>query len=117
MDKIDAWTIYENVPLGLVYARKIANEGAEPEVVVHSAICPHLGCAVEYREAEPEGMHYYCPCHESSFRIDGSRLNPDNPAKRPLDTLEVDEEKLAEGEVWVLFQKFKANIPDKVPLA
>jgi len=108
-DKTDAWTTYKDLPLGLVYVQRVA----EKQVVVFSASCPHAGCAVEYRSEGAHGAHYYCPCHESSFRTDGS-LAPDNTqAKRGLDTLEVDEEKLAQGEIWVRFQKFKAGISEK----
>lgn len=108
-DKADAWTTYKDLPLGLVYAQRVSDK----EVVVFSASCPHAGCAVEYRNEGSRGAHYYCPCHESSFKTDGS-LAPDNTqAKRGLDTLEVVEEKLEEGEVWIRFQKFKAGIPEK----
>ena len=95
-DKSDAWTTYKDLPLGLVYAQRVA----ERDVVVFSASCPHAGCAVEYR-------------NEGSFKTDGS-LAPDNTqAKRGLDTLEVIEEKLEQGEVWIRFQKFKAGISEK----
>ena len=108
-DKADAWTTYKDLPLGLVYAQRVSDK----EVVVFSASCPHAGCAVEYRNEGSRGAHYYCPCHESSFKTEGS-LAPDNTqAKRGLDTLEVVEEKLEEGEVWIRFQKFKAGIPEK----
>ncbi len=107
-DKTDAWTTYKNLPLGLVYAQR-DKEGA---LTVFSASCPHAGCAVEYRNTQG-GEQYYCPCHESKFNLDGS-LSPDNTqAPRGLDTLEVDEEKLATGEVWVRFRKFKAGVPEK----
>ena len=33
-----------------------------------------------------------------------------------MDTLEIDEEKLKAGEVWVKFQRFKANTKDKIPV-
>ena len=108
-DKSDAWTTYKDLPLGLVYAQRVADR----KVVVFSASCPHAGCAVEYRNEGDRGEHYYCPCHESSFKTDGS-LAPDNTqAKRGLDTLEVIGEKLEQGEVWIRFQKFKAGIAEK----
>ncbi|NNC88280.1 MAG: Rieske 2Fe-2S domain-containing protein [Akkermansiaceae bacterium] len=108
-DKTDAWTTYKNLPLGLVFASRTA----DGKVVVFSASCPHAGCAVEYRNTEDLGKHYYCPCHASYFKIDGAIGNEDSPAARGLDTLEVDEEKLADGEVWVRFQKFKAGVAEK----
>ncbi|HCQ39736.1 MAG TPA: (2Fe-2S)-binding protein [Verrucomicrobiales bacterium] len=108
-DKTDAWTTYKDLPLGLVYVQRVA----ERDVLVFSASCPHAGCAVEYRNEGDRGEHYYCPCHESSFKTDGS-LAPDNTqAKRGLDTLEVIGEKLQEGEIWIRFQKFKAGISEK----
>ena len=112
-DKVDAWTTYKDLPLGLVYASR----DAKGKVTVFSASCPHAGCAVEYRKTEELGEHYYCPCHLSYFEIDGAIGNEDSPAKRGLDTLEVDEEKLADGEVWVRFQKFKAGDAEKIAVS
>ncbi len=111
-DRVDAWATTKNVPLGLVYARQTE----DGEVIVFSATCPHAGCAVEYRNSEGEGPHYFCPCHASSFELDGTKRNVDNPSKRSLDTLEVDGEKLAQGEVWVRFQKFKTGVEEKVAI-
>jgi len=109
-DKTDAWTTYQDLPLGLVYVRR----AADGKVTVFSASCPHAGCAVEYRNSEKAGEHYYCPCHESSFRLDGEIADvATSPAKRGLDTLEIDEEKLAAGEIWIRYQKFKAGVAEK----
>jgi Rieske Fe-S protein len=44
-----------------------------------SAICTHAGCTV----AEVLGASINCPCHGSSFNLDGSVAK--GPAKRPLD--------------------------------
>ena len=117
-DKVDAWTTYKDLPLGLVYLQRVG----EKDVVAFSASCPHAGCAVEYRrEGEIKGVrfkeHYYCPCHESAFALGGEISSTGSPAKRGLDTLEVDEKKLAAGEVWVRFRKFKAGIKEKKPLS
>lgn len=117
-DKTDAWTTYQDLPLGLVYVQRLENG----ELRVFSASCPHAGCAVEYRHEgkvkEKElGEHYYCPCHESAFALAGEIASAESPALRGLDALEVDEEKLAVGEVWVRFQKFKAGIEAKQPIA
>ncbi len=108
-DKTDAWTTYKDLPLGMVYAQR----SEDGELTVFSATCPHLGCVVEFRNTEEHGEQFYCPCHESSFKVDGSLAPNNTQAKRGLDTLEIDQEKLAAGEVWVRFQKFKANIVEK----
>lgn len=113
-DKKDAWTTYKDLPLGLVYAQR----DEKGDLTVFSAICPHAGCAVEYRKSgaigsQEMGEHYYCPCHTSAFDLAGEIATDGSPAKRGLDTLEVDEEKLAAGEVWVRFRKFKAGVAEK----
>jgi Rieske Fe-S protein len=44
-----------------------------------SAVCTHAGCTV----AEIVGPSINCPCHGSSFNLDGTVAN--GPAKRALD--------------------------------
>ena len=49
---------------------------------VLSAICPHEGCEVAW---EQNANRFSCPCHESYFAADGSRIS--GPATRGLDPL------------------------------
>jgi Rieske Fe-S protein len=49
---------------------------------VLSTTCPHAGCEVAW---EPSRNRFACPCHESYFAADGSRLS--GPAPRGLDAL------------------------------
>ena len=49
---------------------------------VVSAICPHEGCEVAW---EQNRNRFSCPCHESYFGADGSRIS--GPAQRGLDAL------------------------------
>ena len=51
---------------------------------VLSAICPHEGCEVAW---EQNTNRFSCPCHESYFTADGSRIS--GPATRGLDPLPV----------------------------
>lgn len=49
---------------------------------VLSTICPHAGCEVAW---EPAANRFACPCHESYFAADGSRMS--GPSRRGLDAL------------------------------
>jgi menaquinol-cytochrome c reductase iron-sulfur subunit len=49
---------------------------------VLSAICPHEGCEVAWDQGT---NRFSCPCHESYFAPDGSRIS--GPARRGLDIL------------------------------
>jgi len=108
-DRTDAWNRYPNEPVGAVYLRRVKGETT---VAAYSAICPHAGCFVDY--AIEHGA-FQCPCHDSKFEPDGARVNPEScPSPRDLDTLKVDEERLADGEVWVEFKNFRAGRSEKV---
>src|ERR1051325_7597597 len=49
---------------------------------VLSPICPHEGCEVSWEQTR---NRFSCPCHDSFFAPDGSRLS--GPARRGLDAL------------------------------
>jgi Rieske Fe-S protein len=49
---------------------------------VLSPICPHEGCEVAWEQTR---SRFSCPCHESYFAADGSRIS--GPAPRGLDSL------------------------------
>ena len=57
------------------------------QVRAFSAACPHLGCTVDLA---PGGQQFFCPCHSSSFDLDGKK-SPGKPNKslRGLDALPV----------------------------
>ena len=105
MDKVDAWNTYLNQPVGAVYLRRTDKDN----VVAFNSICPHLGCTVDYKPAE---KNYFCPCHTSTFGVDGTMQNDIPP--RGLDALEVQIRN--KTEVWVKFQNFRATTPEKIPV-
>jgi menaquinol-cytochrome c reductase iron-sulfur subunit len=72
---------------------------------VLSSICPHEGCNVVWREAESQ---FICPCHDSFFGADGSRLS--GPSRRGLDPLPSREEN---GMLQVRYQFFVNNTEDR----
>ncbi len=104
-DRVDAWNLYPRQPVGGIYLRKIGDQ-----VLAFNQICPHLGCAVDYRQAT---QTYYCPCHASSFDLDGKKQNVVPP--RDLDNLKV--EVRNGNEVWVKFQNFQGATPEKIELS
>lgn len=96
-DLRDAWNLEPNQPVGAVYLRKSGDK-----VECLNAICPHAGCFVAY---SAERKVFQCPCHTSSFQLDGERITP-SPSPRKMDRLTVDQQKLADGEVWVEFVNY-----------
>ena len=118
-DRTDAWNRFPNEPVGAVFLQRLPGE---TEVRALNAICPHVGCFVDfkiYKEDKQAEMgdkgKFKCPCHDSSFQPDGTRINPEScPSPRGLDTLRVDEEKLKQGEVWVEFKNFRAGKSEKI---
>ena len=74
-----------------------------------SSACPHEGCSVMWRD---EKNDFFCPCHDSSFGADGSRLS--GPARRGLDPLPTREK---DGMIQVQYQTFANNKVERVPRA
>lgn len=101
----DAWNFFPNQPIGSVFLRKVASH-----VIAFNDTCPHLGCKVDHRTTD-EKSFFFCPCHTSSFDLDGERLNFIPP--RGLDALEVD---IRNGEVWVKYQEFLGGTDAKTPV-
>jgi Rieske Fe-S protein len=123
-DKVDAWNREPNQPVGSIFLRRLADQ-----VLAFNAVCPHAGCYVGFSVARAV---FRCPCHNSSFELDGAKIEtPEmaNPSPRPLDTLAVeyrlpgvekpiDEKTAAQSassvEVWVRFQNYKAGTAQKI---
>ncbi|NNM35141.1 MAG: Rieske 2Fe-2S domain-containing protein [Gemmatimonadetes bacterium] len=105
-DRTDAWNTYRDSPVGAVYIRRTPES-----VVAHNVVCPHAGCFVGLA---PDGNGFRCPCHKSSFDLDGSVNDPASPAPRGMDSLDVE---VRNGdEVWVRFQNFRPGQAEKTPV-
>jgi menaquinol-cytochrome c reductase iron-sulfur subunit len=115
-DRVDAWTKTPAAAIGAVYLAR-TKDAAKPVMAFNSA-CPHLGCSVKFVDKLPEDPveepGFWCPCHNSSFKLDGAIARAGSPAARGLDELECSIEN--GKEVWVQYQNFQAGIPDKKPL-
>jgi menaquinol-cytochrome c reductase iron-sulfur subunit len=102
----DAWNKMTNVPVGAVYLRRLAPN----KVQALNVVCPHAGCFVDFVQ---DRNSYLCPCHNSTFAVDGKINDPKSPAARGMDELEAT---IRNGnEVWVKFQNYLAGEADKIP--
>ena len=109
-DSRDAWLSRRGVPVGSVLVQRTDAVTFR----VFSGVCPHLGCAVGYR---PDADSFLCPCHQSSFQLDGAlRHKPDgssNPAPRPLDSLEW---RVRAGRLEVAWVRYKTGTSEKTAI-
>jgi menaquinol-cytochrome c reductase iron-sulfur subunit len=103
----DAWTRHEATRLGSVWLLR-GQGGDGGEVTCFSTQCPHAGCGVDFDEAR---RLFVCPCHSSTFALDGTRR--EGPAPRGLDRLEVD---VKDGLVRCRFQRFRPASESKEPV-
>jgi Rieske Fe-S protein len=106
--RTDAWNKSPNVAIGAVYLRRTGPKSVEALNVV----CPHAGCFVDFRGDRKD---FFCPCHNSSFSLDGKIADAHSPSPRAMDTLEV--EVRNDREVWVKFQNFVTGHAEKIPVA
>jgi menaquinol-cytochrome c reductase iron-sulfur subunit len=99
VEQLDGWrkTISEKV----VYVTK----DSTGKLSVLSAICPHLGCSVQWSGAKKQ---FGCPCHGASFSTDGACTG--GPAPRGMDSLE----SAVQGDRLVVrYRYFRQLVPDK----
>lgn len=104
--KTDVWNVTPDQPVGAVYLQRIAGGG----VRALNAKCPHAGCFVNFKAGD--AMHYHCPCHNSSFAMDGKILDPNSPSPRALDELPAE---VRGTDVYVRFQNFRVGVKEKEP--
>jgi menaquinol-cytochrome c reductase iron-sulfur subunit len=107
-DRTDAWNRFRDIEVGTVWLRKVGDN----DVVAFSAICPHLGCAVDFRAARGD---FYCPCHTSAFDLQGTPTNSIPP--RGMDILETRLKPETGDAIWLKYQVFRATIPEKIPVS
>jgi Rieske Fe-S protein len=102
-DRVDAWNRVIQVKVGSAW---VLNRGGA--LVALSAVCPHLGCGVDY---DPAKGKFLCACHQSWFALDGEV--EDGPSPRGMDPLEI-----AAGEklVSIRYQRFKQGTDERTPV-
>jgi menaquinol-cytochrome c reductase iron-sulfur subunit len=99
VEQIDGWR--KPVSDKVVYITK----GTDGKLQALSAVCPHLGCSVQWRE---KGHEFLCPCHGASFTPDGSKTG--GPAPRAMDTLQSE---VQNGRLMVKYEYFRQLVPKK----
>lgn len=99
----DAWTAARDVVLGSAWIRRVSHDKLE----ALSAVCPHLGCAVRWDEGPGT---YLCPCHDSRFGVDGTKLT--GPSKRGLDPLPLSIER---GRIRLTWVRYKLDTSSREP--
>ncbi|MFZ5832157.1 MAG: ubiquinol-cytochrome c reductase iron-sulfur subunit [Planctomycetota bacterium] len=122
-DRTDAWNRFPDQPVGAVFVRRVPGT---QEVKAFQVVCPHNGCSITYAPLEaaaadaagnakpgaPLGK-FFCPCHEASFDLDGARTDKTSQSPRDMDSLTVE---VRDGDIFVNFERFRLNTPEKVAL-
>lgn len=99
----DAWNRLEKSKLGSVYVQR---QGFALSAL--SATCPHAGCGIDY---DNEERKFVCPCHNSTFDLDGKRVS--GPSPRDMDRLDI---AVLGSTVYCQFQRFRLAVKTKVPV-
>ena len=105
-NKINAWNKHANEPIGAIYLVR-----HEKEVRAFQAICPHAGCFVDYSDTQKK---FLCPCHKSSFNLDGSLTSPSSPSPRGMDNLKV---RVEGNNILVRYEEFQQGNPEKIVIS
>ena len=106
---VDAWTRHQSRSIGNVYLRRTDSENG---ILAWNARCPHAGCTIDFRS---EKNDFFCHCHESQFRSDGSLPEGRTHSPRAMDSLET--EIRNSNEIWIRFQQFQVGTSDKRPIS
>lgn len=75
------------------------------QLIVLSAICPHLGCSVSWQSGQDK---FICPCHGGEFKADGLHIL--GPPPRAMDRLPT---QVKDGKLQVHFEYFRSNVPNQ----
>jgi menaquinol-cytochrome c reductase iron-sulfur subunit len=81
------------------------SRGEDGQLVVLSAICPHLGCSVSWQSGQDK---FVCPCHGGEFKPDGLHIL--GPPPRAMDRLPT---QIKDGKLQVHFEYFRSNVPNQ----
>ena len=103
-DRQDGWARLEKVKVGAAWLVRSAGG----QIRAFSTVCPHLGCGIDW---DARAEKFACPCHQSTFALDGACLN--GPSPRDLDELDV---VTTASEIRVRYQRFRPASKLKEPI-
>ena len=103
--KKDAWTFSPNERVGAVFL--LRQPGSE-SIEAFNVVCPHAGCFIGY---DDNNSVFQCPCHTSSFNLDGTIIAP-SPSPRAMDKLEPTN--VDGGWVYVPFANYLTGKHEKI---
>jgi menaquinol-cytochrome c reductase iron-sulfur subunit len=86
-NRVDGWKVSSEKASAWVV------KAPDGQVTAFAPQCTHLGCGYRWEETK---QYFLCPCHTSTFAIDGRVLS--GPAPRPLDRYQV---KVDSGKVLI----------------
>jgi menaquinol-cytochrome c reductase iron-sulfur subunit len=109
----DAWVTYPPEPVGSVWLVR-QPEGDGRPVLAFTSECPHLACPITLAH---DAQGFFCPCHVSSFQLDGKRTQ--GASLRDMDSLEIEPFPAGDPDplIRVRFQRFQSNTEARIPLA
>jgi menaquinol-cytochrome c reductase iron-sulfur subunit len=99
VEQVDGWR--KTASEKAVYVAK----DSTGQLQILSAVCPHLGCSVQWRDSKHE---FECPCHAASFSGDGAKVS--GPAPRGMDSLQ---SQIQNGHLMVRYQYFRELVKTK----
>jgi menaquinol-cytochrome c reductase iron-sulfur subunit len=101
IERRDGWSLADNNQTLYV----VAGSAGQPRVL--SSVCPHLGCTVQWRDAQDD---FHCPCHGGTFTPDGSYIS--GPPARGMDELPM---RVQDCHLFVQFQTYRQLLAVKEP--
>jgi Rieske Fe-S protein len=109
-ERWDAWNYDPNVVIGRVW---LVAPGQKDPIDAFQAICPHLGCSVDYKSDKQE---FHCPCHTGCFALNGTKIS--GPPDRGMDPLQVrtdpNPDDPADPLICVRYEEFEAEKAKKI---
>jgi menaquinol-cytochrome c reductase iron-sulfur subunit len=99
VEQLDGWR--KTVSDKVVYVTK--DDSGQARVL--SAICPHLGCSVQWVNGKGS---FVCPCHGATFTPGGACTG--GPSPRAMDALDT---AVQNGRLVVHYRYYRQLVPDK----